>query len=391
MSLKKTIKKIIIDIVLLPIIVFALMISARLFTDNAVIKKNYSDEYISKVFSSSQNKEFSGISWFQGSKKETLKASSDIKLIPGGQPIGVKLNTDGILVVGFSDIDTPSGKKMSPAAASGIQIGDLIIDIESTKIESTTQLSETINKYGSKEISIKIKRSDNYHTVKVKPVYNSANKESKIGLWVRDSAAGVGTLTFYDPSTGKFGALGHPINDMDTGSIIKIKDGSIYNAKIISIEQGKKGKPGELRGIFSEDDGIGKIQKNTSQGIYGNLTGEFKNSDRNKAYSIARRNEIKEGPAKIFTCIDDNEVKEYDISIEKTFTQNKPSSKSMIIKITDKDLLSKTGGIVQGMSGSPIVQNNKIVGAVTHVFVNRPDMGYGIYIEWMLDELGYEI
>lgn len=391
--MKKAVKKILVNILFLFLIIFSSIVAGRILVDTAESRNINSSTYVSKIFLFSQNSGLKDLPLFRQKNKETLNTSTDIKLVPGGQPIGVKLNTDGILVVGFSDIDTPSGKKMSPAAASGIQIGDSIVDVEGKEIKTTSDLSEAINKNGNKnkEIALKIKRKDSYETIKIRPIYNNANKECKIGLWVRDSAAGVGTLTFYDPSSGKFGALGHPINDMDTGSIIKIKDGNIFNAKIISIEQGRRGKPGELRGIFSEDDDIGKISKNTSQGIYGSMTGRFEKSGKNNELPIAKQNEIKEGPAKILACIDDNEVKEYNISIEKKFYQSKPGSKSMIIKITDKELLEKTGGIVQGMSGSPIIQNGKIVGAVTHVFVNRPDMGYGIYIEWMIDELGYKI
>jgi stage IV sporulation protein B len=324
-------------------------------------------------------------------KKMTLSLMPELKVIPGGQPIGVKLFTQGSLVVGFSDIEDSYGKKQSPAASSGIEIGDSIVEIEGTKVMSTKHLSELINKHGAKSLNIKVNRKSKEIDLEVKPLGTKNKSEYKIGLWVRDSTAGVGTLTFYDDRSGKFGALGHPINDVDTGILLPVRDGKVYNAKIIAVEQGKKGKPGELRGIFSEEDEFGNLKKNSTTGIYGNIDEVDKNKLINTPIPIARQGEVKEGPAKILTCIDGSTIKEYDIYIEKLTQQSKPNSKSMVIRVTDKNLIGKTGGIVQGMSGSPIIQDNKLVGAVTHVFVNRPDMGYGIYIEWMLKDAGVDI
>lgn len=320
-------------------------------------------------------------------KKVTLSFMPEVKLVPGGQPIGVKLYTEGVLVVGFADIESKTGRKQSPAALSGVEIGDSILEVNKTKITSNEQVSDIIKKSGKSVLEVKIKRRNEVKIIKIKPVCTKTKNEYKIGIWIRDYTAGVGTLTFYDPNSGSFGALGHPINDVDTGKLISVRDGKIYNAKIVSVEQGVKGKPGELKGMFSEDDEIGNLNKNTDAGIFGNLEGLKYRGDFNNPIPIARQSEIKEGAAKILTAIEGAEVKEYDIYIEKLTQQSKPGCKSMIIRITDKELLEKTGGIVQGMSGSPIIQNGKLVGAVTHVFVNRPDMGYGIYIEWMLDEL----
>ncbi|MDF2672714.1 MAG: spoIVB [Clostridiales bacterium] len=327
-------------------------------------------------------------------KTVTLNFMPEIKVIPGGQPIGVKLYTEGVLVVGFADVDTVSGKKQSPAVISGVEMGDSIIEINGMKINNNSHVSEIINKNRSGILNVKLNRKGDIKSVSIKPIEAKTKDEYKIGLWIRDFTAGVGTLTFYDPVSGKFGALGHPINDVDTGSLLSVKNGKIYNARILSIEQGVKGKPGELRGIFSEEDEAGFLKKNTSSGIYGettNLNGLTSREYNHKPIPIARQNEVKEGAAKILTSIDDGNVKAYDIYIEKLTQQSKPNSKGMIIRITDKELLEKTGGIVQGMSGSPIIQDGKIIGAVTHVFVNRPDMGYGIYIEWMLQEIGMNI
>lgn len=324
-------------------------------------------------------------------KKMTVTFAPQIKVIPGGQPVGVKLNTEGVIVVGFSDVETASGKKKSPSAASGIEMGDSILEINGVKINGSQDVVNTINKNGAKVINIKIRRKENEQVINITPIETLNKNEFKIGLWVRDSTSGVGTLTFYEAASGKFGALGHPINDVDTGILMPIRDGSIYNAKIVSIEQGMRGKPGELRGMFSEEDECGRLEKNTLSGIFGKMTSVKDKNIYNQPVPIARQSEIKEGAAKILTALEGDEIKEYDIYIEKLTQQSKPNSKSMIIRVTDKELLTKTGGIVQGMSGSPILQDGKIVGAVTHVFVNRPDMGYGIYIEWMLKESGIEI
>lgn len=325
-------------------------------------------------------------------RNESYSAALNVKqirVIPGGQPIGVKLNTDGPLVVGFADIDTANGRQQSPAAIAGIEIGDSIMEIEGIKIEDNASISKIVNSFGDRPINIKVKRNDTEKIIQVKASSTTVEGEYKLGIWVRDSTAGIGTLTFYDPQTKKFGALGHPINDVDTGSLLSVKKGYIYNAKIASVKMGEKGRPGELRGIFSESEKIGQLRRNTLTGIYGDVEGVCSRGIYKEPIPVAMQNEIKEGPAKILSSVNGNEVKEYDIVIEKLTHQSKPSSKSMIIKVTDPDLLCKTGGIVQGMSGSPIIQNGKLVGAVTHVFVNKPDTGYGIYIEWMLEELGY--
>lgn len=323
-------------------------------------------------------------------KKMTLSFVPEFKVVPGGQPIGVKINMDGILVVGFSDIDTEKGWRQSPALTSGVSIGDRIVEVNGIKVNSCSELSNIINNNKDEVLKLKLINDNETRIVQVKPVETKNKGEYKIGLWVRDSTAGVGTLTFYYDKSNIFGALGHPISDIDTGIILPIRNGKIYNAKIISIEQGVRGRPGELRGTFSIEDDIGNIEMNTPCGIFGKTTNSINKKIYNEPIPIAMQSEIKEGPAKILTSIEGNEVKEYEIYIEKLTQQSKPNSKSMIIRITDKELLSKTGGIVQGMSGSPIIQDGKLVGAVTHVFVNKPDMGYGIYIEWMLKDAGID-
>lgn len=320
-------------------------------------------------------------------KSVNVKRVPDISLYPGGTSIGVKLNTKGVLVVALSDIEVNGKKISSPAAQSGIMVGDSILTVDGKAIKSAEMLSETINECGGREIKIELERKGQTLKKLVKPVRASKENKYKVGLWVRDSTAGVGTLTFYDSKSGNFAALGHPITDVDTGTILSIDKGELISSSIINIRKGSRGTPGELKGIFvNEDKIIGKVTDNTECGIFGKADKSILKNHKVKPMKIALRDEIKEGDAKIITTLDESGPKYYDIKIEKLLSQDKPGPKSMIIKITDSKLLEKTGGIVQGMSGSPIIQNNKIVGAVTHVLINKPDTGYGIYIEWMLKD-----
>jgi stage IV sporulation protein B len=319
-------------------------------------------------------------------KSVSVRSIPEISLYPGGISVGVKINTKGVLVVALSDIDFEGGKITSPAAQSGIIIGDSILKVNGTDIENSEALVKEINKYEGQELDVLIDRKGQQLSKMVKPISGSQGNY-KIGLWVRDSTAGVGTLTFYDEKTKKFAALGHPVTDVDTGTILSVNKGEIVSSSIVSIRKGVKGNPGELKGIFvNEDVTLGEVHKNTECGIFGTADKNFVNKKFRKPMKIALRGEIKEGKAQILTTIDDSGPKLYDIEIQKLLAQEEPGPKSMIIKVTDSVLLEKTGGIVQGMSGSPILQNNKIVGAVTHVLINKPDTGYGIYIEWMLKD-----
>jgi stage IV sporulation protein B len=324
-------------------------------------------------------------------KPTFIKKSPKIMVYPGGQPIGVKLNTKGVLVVALSDIEGNNGKVQSPAANAGVQIGDSIIRINENEINSAEDLARFVNKEKNSEITLILQRKNNSSTfeVKVKPTIDSKDGKQKIGLWVRDSTAGVGTLTLYDDKTKKFAALGHPITDADTGTILSVSNGVIVSSNIVSVKKGTRGSPGELRGLFIDEDKInGQIIKNTECGIFGDGNKSLINSKFSEPMEVGLRSEIKEGKAQILTTINGCEPQLFTIEIQKLLSQNISGPKSMVIKITDPTLLEKTGGIVQGMSGSPIIQNNKIVGAVTHVLINKPDMGYGIYIEWMLKDAG---
>ncbi|MDI6618133.1 MAG: SpoIVB peptidase [Clostridiales bacterium] len=325
-------------------------------------------------------------------KRVTVNVVPQIKVIPGGQSIGVKMMTKGVMVVGVSQINGSDGKIYNPSLDAGIEIGDSILKINDIPVEDGDHVSRLVGASGGKPIKLTIIRKGKEIQASITPVKSNDDQQYKIGAWIRDSTAGVGTLTFYCPLNGAYGAIGHPITDIDTGEMLSVSSGKIVPSKIISVQPGVRGKPGELRGLFIEsEDELGNISKNTACGIYGVASKKIENNIYTEPISVAFQSDIKEGPAKILTTVDGTDVKSYDIVIEKLTNQAKPNPKSMIIRITDPELLQKTGGIVQGMSGSPIIQNGKLVGAVTHVFINRPDMGYGIYIEWMLQEAGISI
>lgn len=310
----------------------------------------------------------------------------DIELYAGGNSVGVRVSTDGVLAVGYSSLTLGEGEIESPAQNGGIQIGDRLISVNGDKIKNSKDLSKKINESKSENVEILIERNGEEITKNIN-LSKNADGDYKIGLWVRDSTAGVGTLTFYDKESGKYGAIGHPITDSETEKILSIKNGDLLNSSIISIKKGVKGNPGELRGIFSSDKKpIGNVTGNTQCGIFGSMNTENLKNINNKTYKVGWRDEIQPGPAQIITTIDEEGPKLYDIEIVKLAKQDSISTKSMVIKITDERLLEKTGGVVQGMSGSPIIQNDKIIGAVTHVLVNKPEVGYGIYIEWMLKD-----
>ena len=321
-------------------------------------------------------------------KEVTLNIIPDLKVVPSGEAIGVRIESKGVLVVGLSSITDTKGRRCSPAADAGFAAGDKIIEIDGNQVEKERDIIDYLNNRQNAEDRVKVlvEKEGGRHDIYVKPVKCDEDSVYRIGLWVRDNIAGVGTMTFYDPRSRTFGALGHGITDIDSGVLVDISSGKIIKSKIASIQKAKKTVPGELVGIFYDsDDEYGVIHKNTSFGIYGKLTNKQKPS-RTNPVSIGLNSQIEEGPAKILTTIEGNNVEEFDIEIQKVMRQRSSESKSMIIRITDKRLIEKTGGIVQGMSGSPIIQGNRLVGCVTHVLVNDPTKGFGISIEWMLKE-----
>ena len=311
----------------------------------------------------------------------------ELRLFLLGNIAGVKLYTSGILVVGMSEIEGVDNKKHKPYENSGIEEGDSIISIDNTKISTTQDLIDTVNASSGKDLAIEYVHNNATATCSITPVQTS-NNEYKLGLWVRDSAAGVGTVTFYDSSTKSFGALGHGITDIDTEELINIESGEFITTQILNIKKGENGNPGRIQGTIDNQTNIGSIYKNTKFGIYGKVSNPTAlQLDSSKEMDVALREEIKEGPATILCNLDGTSPKEYNIQIERIFRENNYDNKSMKIKVTDENLLNKTGGIIQGMSGSPVIQNGKFVGAVTHVLVNNPKEGYAVFGDIMLKQI----
>lgn len=312
------------------------------------------------------------------------------QIVACGNTIGVKLKIDGILVIGVSDVETANGKRTVPAKETGIKPGFLITGINDKSIENVEKLVDEIESSLGAPIKISYKYGSLQGAAYVTPVKSAGDGKYHIGLWVRDSTAGIGTLTYYDPETKNFGALGHGITDIDTGTLMPVESGEILESNILGIRKGTTGTPGELKGVFVEDTRLGIINKNCDFGIYGKLDERIPGRITGSLYPIGVRSEVREGPATILSNIDGKNISEFNIEIQKVSRQNLNGSKGMIIKITDARLLNATGGIVQGMSGSPIIQDGRIVGAVTHVLVNDPTRGYGIFIENMLKNMGLQ-
>lgn len=308
------------------------------------------------------------------------------KVIPVGNIAGVKLYTSGVLVVGMSEIEGKDNKIYKPYENTGIKEGDTITKINNKYISSTDDLIDNVNKSNGDTIEVTYIQNEQKKECNITPVKTNEN-EYKIGLWVRDSAAGVGTVTFYEPATKTFGALGHGIADIDTGELLNIASGEFVTTRILNITKGEKGNPGKIQGTIENQQTIGEISKNTGFGIYGKVDNiSSLEIDASKEMEVALRDEIKLGKAKILCSLDNKNVQEYEIEIKKIYKENNYNNKSMEIEITDENLINKTGGIIQGMSGSPIIQNGKFIGAVTHVLVNNPKEGYAIFGDLMLKQ-----
>lgn len=298
----------------------------------------------------------------------------------------MKLYTKGVLVVGMAQIDVGNNEKKKPYENSGIEQGDIILEVNNSQIKNTQDLIDEVNNSEGKPLTIKYSKNEQTLNTSITPI--KTNNEYKIGLWVRDATAGVGTLTFYEPSTNLFMSLGHGITDIDTEKIVDIATGELITANIVSINKGRKGIPGEIRGTIDTGNTIGKIYKNTNFGVYGLVTNKnYLNMNTNEEIEVASREEIKEGKAEIICQLDNNTKRKYNLEIERVYRNNNQDNKSMLIKITDQELLEKTGGIIQGMSGAPIIQNGKFIGAVTNVLVNDPTQGYGVFADMMIKQM----
>lgn len=409
--IKRNIKKLILLLILLTIYIYIIVIDNIPEVVTVFEGENFEIQTIFGIKINIENKEQEAIltssvlketAEFGKKGKNTIEVSlfdtfkiKDIDInviektnvIPIGGLAGIKLYTEGVLVVGMSEIQGKDNNKYRPYINSGIEEGDVITAINDNKINSTTELVKNVNESKGNTIEITYNKDGETKECSITPI--ESNDGYKLGLWVRDSAAGIGTITLYEPQNNAFIALGHGITDIDTSELINISTGELVTTKIISVIKGKNGEPGKIQGTVEKQQNIGTIYENTSFGIYGtvkNIENLKYNGD--KEMEVALRDEIKIGKATILCCVDESqEAKEYEIEIEKIYKNNNYDNKSMLIKITDKELLEKTGGIIQGMSGSPIMQNGKFCGAITHVLVNDSTQGYAVFGDILIKKL----
>jgi len=318
-----------------------------------------------------------------GFRAESISVSSrpERQVYVSGEIFGIKLYTNGVIVVGTQAVDTAE-QRINPAARAGIEVGDIIISINNIDVFSSNEVSSVLNDNNGEAYKIKIKRNERYKTFILTPAYSEREGCYKAGMWVRDSTAGIGTITYYDKKSGNFASLGHQVNDVDTNELMPLLDGEAVSAKVTKIQKARAGTTGMLSCDF-EECSIGRLLENTQTGLYGAYSniGE-------SAYpiNVASKREVKQGKAQILTTVDEDKPKLYDIEIIRVKLKSSREQKDIVFRITDKELLEKTGGIIQGMSGSPVIQNNKLVGAVTHVIVSNPKKGYAVFAQTMLEE-----
>ena len=306
-------------------------------------------------------------------------------VIPVGRTVGIKLFSDGVLVVGLSDIQT-DGASVSPAKEMGLKVGDVITHVNDHEVDTIEQMQSAIRTLAGERMTLKVTRQDKQLQLCGAAVC-SEQGTYQLGTWIRDSMAGIGTVTFYDPKSAVFGALGHGINDVDTAQLMTMQSGSVMHSSVTDVKKGLSGAPGELHGSFDLQRDMGQLYANTHAGIFGTLGDDSILGD-GKPMEVARRSQIKVGPATILSNVAGEEVKEYQVEIMHLYPSMEGEMRNLMLKVTDPELLARTGGIVQGMSGSPILQNGRLVGAVTHVLVNDPTRGYGILMENMLEAAG---
>lgn len=312
-------------------------------------------------------------------KTTTIDVVKEKMLVPCGTPFGIKMFTDGVLVVGVNDVDSENGS-VNPAKTAGIKLGDSILTINGKAMLTNEDVGAVIANSNGKKLTVVLRRKSQDMTVSLQPVKSQSDGKYKAGIWVRDSSAGIGTMTFYDPNNGCFAGLGHAICDVDTGQLMPLSQGEIVEASIIGVHAGKSGSPGQLQGAFVANRSIGSLYTNSYNGVYGRLLSQPVDA---QTIPMAQCQEVRQGPVKILTTVSGQKPQLFDACIEKLSLSQDEPTKNMVLRITDPDLLELSGGIVQGMSGSPIIQDGMLVGAVTHVFVNDPTRGYGIFAENM--------
>ena len=318
-------------------------------------------------------------------KKLKVNVVDPDRYFAGGETLGFSLQSKGVILIGGNYILSKNGIER-PFENSGLKTGDIITKIDGIEINNVEDISKILKNFEGGSVSLTVTRSGETFEVEISPALDSMTNTYKLGLWVKEDAVGIGTLSFVNATTKRFGSLGHSINDSETNECIKVSGGNIYESKILGIKKGKSGKAGELIGTFNRENVIGTVDKNCEYGVYGFVDSVETITKNKTAVDIGGRLSANPGKAQILTCLDGDEIKAYDIEIIKTNFQSACNEKSMVLRVTDKNLIAKTGGIVQGMSGSPIIQDGKLIGAVTHVFVNDATKGFGIYIDWMLEQ-----
>ncbi|MBE5819683.1 MAG: SpoIVB peptidase [Clostridiales bacterium] len=348
------------------------------------VKENNFQKQIVKTSNNLNNNETITLSLFNTIDVKDVKVDTIPRttVVPLGNTIGLKLYTSGVLVVGLTEVNG-----IKPYENTGIEEGDLIVCVNGIDVTTTEELTECVDKSKGKKLEITYIKDGKEHTTNMTATKTSSN-EYKLGLWVRDGAAGVGTISYYEPSTGMFAALGHGIVDVDTEELVTISKGTVVTTNVTEIVKGKEGTPGEIKGTIINGLEVGKVNDNSEFGIYGTLTNlSSLNINNQEQYEVALRDEIKEGKAEVIINLEDGARKKYEIEITKIYKNNNNDNKSMIIKVTDEELLNLTGGIIQGMSGAPIVQNGKFIGAVTHVLVSDPTTGYAVFGDLMVKQM----
>ncbi len=303
----------------------------------------------------------------------------DRKLVTvSGAPFGIKMFTDGLMVVGMSDIPTADGR-VNPAKAAGLEIGDVIKTFNGQKLATNEQLAELMLENGSGPVRVEVERDGSPFSTSIQPVRSTGDDQYRLGVWVRDSSAGIGTLTYLDQNSGLFTGLGHAVCDVDTGEVMPLSNGEVVPARITGCKRGEAGTPGELKGKFTEELPLGVLSANTETGVYGLL--RSRTLYLGEEMPLAMKHEVQTGKAYIYTTVEGTQPKRYEIEIEKLSLGEDENGQNMVLHVTDPELLRRTGGIVQGMSGSPIIQNGMLVGSVTHVFVKDPTRGFGVFAE----------
>ncbi len=318
-------------------------------------------------------------------KKLRVNVIEPNRYFAGGNSLGFTLQSKGVILIGGNYILSNNGI-MKPFENSRLQAGDVITHIDGIEINSVEDINFILDSYDGRELKLTVMRGGNVMEVGILPALDKMSNTYKLGLWVKEDAVGIGTLTFVNATTKRFGSLGHAIAENGSTEPIDISGGNIYKGRILGVKKGTSGKAGELMGTFSRENLEGCVDKNCEYGVFGYLDNIETFTANKTSIEIGGRLSASPGDATILSCIDGEKIEEFDIEIIKTNFQSSSNQKSMVIRVTDEDLIERTGGIVQGMSGSPIIQNGKLIGAVTHVFVNDATKGFGLYIDWMLEQ-----